>query len=331
MASTPSSHSEGEVLSSDSEKAKSLHSRNGTSVDRRTRPFASAPRSPAVRSARSRSRSRSPYRAPHGEKRRRDDDRSSERGRGDPRRFDVRYEDDGYRERHRRQGSYEDLDPGHTKRSYLHYDDDVDRRRNSKRPRTRSRSRSRSPYQHARNTGPARSSNKHDKDTYGESRSKQDRRTRGAEISRKPHTEQSVSARSTNPSVAHTSKINAETGTNQTSQGDATSASGQLTEKYVSTSIGTVWSDVCCRSEITSADSEHTALEAHPVLDEAAQIEERRKRREALKNKYRGQATPLRIQALHLDGDAGSSTSGATTAQEDPGTPGRRHKYLVRQ
>ena len=325
MASTPSSHSEGEVLSSDSEKAKSLHSRNGTNVDRRTRPYASAPRSPAVSSARSRSRSRSSYRAPRGEKRRRDD-RSSERGRDDPRRFDVRYEDDGHRDRHRKQSSYEDLDPGHTKRSYLHYDDDVDRRHHSKRPRTRSRSRSRSPYQHSHKTEIARSLNKHGKDTYGDGRSRQDRHDRGPEISRKPHTEQSVSARSTNPSVAHASKTNAETGTHQTSQDNANSASLELIDQYVSLSRNGGLSNGTRRPEKSSTYTINLAVEAQPVLDEAAQIEERRKRREALKNKFRGHATPLRIQALHLDGDAGSSTSGATP-QEDPGTPGRRDNH----
>ncbi len=329
MASTPSSHSEGEVLSSDSENAKPLHSRNGTNVDRRTRPYASAPRSPAVRSARSRSRSRSPYRAPRGEKRRRDN-RSSERGRDDPRRFDVKHEDDGYHDRHRRQGTYEDLDPGHTKRSYLHYDDEVDRRHHSKRPRICSRSRSRSPYQHSHKTEIARSLNTHGKDTYGDGRSRQDRHDRGPEISRKPHTEQSVSARSTNPSVARISKINAETGTHQTSQDSANSASRELTDKYVSHFRSGNSSNGLRRTEKPGADISDIAVEAQPVLDEAAQIEERRKRREALKNKFRGQATPLRIQALHLDGDTGSSTSGATP-QEDPGTPGRRDNPPLRQ
>ncbi|KAL8862017.1 MAG: hypothetical protein Q9178_001472 [Gyalolechia marmorata] len=38
-----------------------------------------------------------------------------------------------------------------------------------------------------------------------------------------------------------------------------------------------------------------------PVLDEAALIEERRKRREAIKAKHRGQATPLLVQALALE------------------------------
>jgi serine/threonine-protein kinase PRP4 len=44
------------------------------------------------------------------------------------------------------------------------------------------------------------------------------------------------------------------------------------------------------------------------VLDEAALIEERRKRREAMRNKYRGQATPLLVQALHLGADSNQPT-----------------------
>src|SRR5436190_7400091 len=123
MTSRSSSHSEGEIISSDSDKAKSLHSRDGTSINRHTRPYASAPRSPAIGSRRSRSRSRSPYRVSRGEKRRRDEDLTNGKGRDDPRRFGVRYEEDLGRDRHRRGGSYEDLDPGHSKRSYLYYDD----------------------------------------------------------------------------------------------------------------------------------------------------------------------------------------------------------------
>jgi serine/threonine-protein kinase PRP4 len=43
-------------------------------------------------------------------------------------------------------------------------------------------------------------------------------------------------------------------------------------------------------------------------MDEAARLEARRKRREAIKAKYRGQATPLRLQALHLGAETESST-----------------------
>src|SRR5437763_2832631 len=174
MTSRSSSHSEGEIISSDSDKAKSLHSRDGTSINRHTRPYASAPRSPAIGSRRSRSRSRSPYRAPRGEKRRRDDGHVIERGRADPRRFGVRYEDDIGAGRRRRGGSYEDLDPGHTKRNYLYYDDESDRRRHSKRPRTRSRSRSRSPFRNTHKMGPSR----YDQDRRPESKSRDIRHRR---------------------------------------------------------------------------------------------------------------------------------------------------------
>lgn len=48
-------------------------------------------------------------------------------------------------------------------------------------------------------------------------------------------------------------------------------------------------------------------------LDEAALIEQRRKRREAIKAKYRGSGTPLLVQALQLADKSGQSTPG----QED--------------
>ncbi len=53
-----------------------------------------------------------------------------------------------------------------------------------------------------------------------------------------------------------------------------------------------------------------TAPETEP-LDEAALIEQRRKRREAIKAKYRGSATPMMVQALHLED------------KSTPGTPGK--------
>lgn len=47
-------------------------------------------------------------------------------------------------------------------------------------------------------------------------------------------------------------------------------------------------------------------------VDEATLIEERRKRREAIKAKYRGQATPLLVQALQLENNP---------VPESPSTP----------
>jgi len=55
-------------------------------------------------------------------------------------------------------------------------------------------------------------------------------------------------------------------------------------------------------------------------LDEAALIEQRRKRREAIKAKYRGSATPLLVQALQLGDKSGESTPG----QHGENTPSAR-------
>lgn len=59
--------------------------------------------------------------------------------------------------------------------------------------------------------------------------------------------------------------------------------------------------------------------ESEPV-DEDALIEQRRKRREAIKAKYRGSAPPLLVQALHLGDRPGHSQS------DDGDTPTRSSK-----
>lgn len=55
---------------------------------------------------------------------------------------------------------------------------------------------------------------------------------------------------------------------------------------------------------MTPAEAIADTFEASQPVDEAALIEERRKRREAIKNRYRGQAPPLLVQALHLGADS---------------------------
>lgn len=63
-----------------------------------------------------------------------------------------------------------------------------------------------------------------------------------------------------------------------------------------------------------TSDTHEEQPPAEPV-DEAAQLEARRKRREAIRAKYRGQATPMRLQALHIgESSRDSSTPGADTA-----------------
>lgn len=54
-----------------------------------------------------------------------------------------------------------------------------------------------------------------------------------------------------------------------------------------------------------------------PLLDEATAIEERRKRREAIKNKYRGQAPSLLVQALHTTANAESGVSTPASADAE--------------
>lgn len=64
-----------------------------------------------------------------------------------------------------------------------------------------------------------------------------------------------------------------------------------------------------CRSMVTFDLATTTEAEIEVVqMDEAKMIEERRKRREAIKAKYRGSATPLLVQALHINDRTGEST-----------------------
>ena len=51
-------------------------------------------------------------------------------------------------------------------------------------------------------------------------------------------------------------------------------------------------------------------------MDDAARLEARRRRREAIKAKYRDQAPPLRIQVLQHGAETESSTPSADTPRE---------------
>ena len=63
------------------------------------------------------------------------------------------------------------------------------------------------------------------------------------------------------------------------------------------------------------------------LADEATVIEERRKRREAIKARHRGQATPLLVQALALDNIFVPSTPKSTTMPEDDPNPGKLYCF----
>jgi serine/threonine-protein kinase PRP4 len=119
-----------------------------------------------------------------------------------------------------------------------------------------------------------------------------------------------VSERSRSSGVALASKSNAKTLENRSSQIELNHAHETSADGYVLHHIVHRDTEPCNSSKADpsiSDEPETTALTV--VVDEATLIEERRKRREALKAKFRSQETPLRVQALHLGIDVNSSAS----------------------
>ncbi|EAW09631.1 putative serine/threonine protein kinase (Prp4) [Aspergillus clavatus NRRL 1] len=291
---SPSTPSEGEIIESGSETkaTTSQLSLNGTSVDRQTRvSTSSVSRSPRQRRSRtrtwsrSRSRSRSPYRDYRGHKRRREDDYDEGRYRHEPsRRGGPRYDDDRYHGRgpasQRRPRAYHDYDRDDDHSGGLRYTDDYDRR-GDKRPRTRSRS----PYREVRK--PKQYAGNEWDSQRGRDGSVASRDTGR----RRPSTEQLVSGRGNTAIVAQDSKQEAEIRKNQVQH-----VSFQAPRVEDSATLPPI------------QESKGPTEEPAGAFDEAARLEARRKRREAIKAKYRGQATPMQLQALHIGADTDSST-----------------------
>jgi serine/threonine-protein kinase PRP4 len=300
------SSDEGEIRDGAVEKkaTTSLHKFDGTSVDRQDRNRSStstsvSPRSPGS-SYRSRDRrSRSPYSArqqSRGSKRPRDDD-YYDRNSHDSRRSRVQYEDSqDYRRRSR--VSYGDIDKGPS--SELRYDDRDEY--NGKRARTRSRSPYRANRNGDRNRRYESSSNGGRHGGYAERN-----RPYGYGDSGRSSRDQSVSNRDKGPLPTDNTGQDAKTTQGQLQQ-HKNGNDGINLEKYVGRQSRRVYHMLTvCRPQSTSDDSIETQEE--PV-DEATLIEQRRKRREAIKAKYRGSATPLLVQALHLGDKSGGSTPG---------------------
>ncbi|KAJ6021317.1 hypothetical protein N7540_006821 [Penicillium herquei] len=297
-----STPSEGEIIESGSElKATASQSPlNGTSVDRPPRDSASsAPRSPAFRRgsrsprrrkswtrsrSRSRSLSRSPYRdnRDRGYKRRLDNDYDEYESRHSryesSRRYGSRYDDRNDRSAPRRPNKpYHDYDKEESYGGGLRYTDDYDRRRDK-----RQRTHSRSPYREVRKQKQydEPDSNVHPTDSkkYG------------------PSSNQVVSEGKT-PTVSSDSKLGAETKSNQVQQDSPARV------------------HFADDAETPSASDVTEEPQSSEPLDEAAALEARRKRREAIRAKYRSQATPLHLKALHVgDADTDSSTIGTDSA-----------------
>ncbi|KAE8445836.1 hypothetical protein EG329_012759 [Mollisiaceae sp. DMI_Dod_QoI] len=303
---SPASSDEGEIRDGSVEKANtSLPQYDGTSVDRqdRNRSSISNSRSPEhghrPRDRKSHERSRSPYdQQPRGSKRSRDDD-YPDRSR-DTRRFKVHYEDTPSEYKRRPRG-YEDLDRGPTASAGLHYDE------RDRYPEKRARTRSRSPY---------RSNRGGDRNWHGSQSRRDDSRHDGyvndhrrpdsyghGDLRSRESKDQSVSKRGPSPLPADNARQEAKT-TKGHSQQHVDQSANNLHQ-------------VRKNNDVQGPTIE--APEEEP-LDEAALIEQRRKRREAIKAKYRGSATPLLVQALQLGDKSGDSTPG----QQDDTTPSAR-------
>ena len=333
-SSPPSSPSEGEIIESDSEKAtKALASNNGTSVDRPFRKRISVSRSPSpIRSPirnKSRTESRSPYRESRGAKRLPADDHY-DRSRNDPRRFKVRYEDQPGGGRSRGRDHYHDAN--RSGRSLGNAYRDANGRPRDARQKTRSRSpgHTRTPQSdHDRHTAKSRGGRGHRENwhessngVYNESRSKLSK-------------EQSVSDRGHSSVAAAQLKHHAESNNNQTQHADDSLGNSEPSRaKYVPPchrkrpADGSSCSNVL--DDNTGADGA-TQLQNIQPLDEAALIEERRKKREAIKAKHRGQATPMLVQGLALDSKSAPSTPRSPAIEDGMQGPSKlRRSYSGR-
>ena len=320
MSSPPlSPPSEGEIVESDLEKATTaIVSKKGNSVDRSFRTRVSVSRSPSpIRSPRPRNPrtgSRSPYREARGAKRLAVDDHY-DRFRNDPRRFKVRYEDHPQGSRSNAHGFYHKSNRSDSPdRGFRYEEQHANGRLRDKRPTLRSQSPMHGPLKregarehHAENNRERHRLEQGERG-YKESQSRLSR-------------EQSVSDRGHSPVAAAQLKREAETRTNQIQLMDASAGErNDSPTEYVPSSL---WShfadgknDSTAERDGTNVDRIMQATSTQPA-DEAALIEERRRRREAIKARHRGQATPLLVQALALDTTSAPSTPKLTTMPED--------------
>ena len=140
----------------------------------------------------------------------------------------------------------------------------------------------------------------------------------GKDRKREPHVNEkgivksSVSEPYKIPTDFQTSRSGAKPTNDQTTSVDI---NGEISDKYVSRLVNSTGTHNNSRAALASGPVDQAEPEVSAqVLDETALIEERRRRREAIKNKYRGQATPLLVQALHVGSDGGSPRAASTSA-----------------
>ena len=323
--------SEGEIVESDLEKATTaIVSKKGNSVDRSFRTSLSVSRSPSpIRSPRQhrcRSDSRSPYREARGAKRLVDDDHY-DRLRNDPRRFKVRYEDHPHGSRSNAHGSYHDSNRAHgPNRGYRYKEQDANGRLGEKWPsmQTRSPMHGRSRQERVREHHAVENRDRHRRE-HGDRRYRESQ----SRLSR----EQSVSDRGHSPVAAAQLKREAETRPNQIQRIDTpTGKQSDLPAEYVQSAQLPHFADGR-NDSFTENDGTNveriTQPKSRKPADEATMIEERRKRREAIKARHKGQATPLLVQALALDTTTAPSTPKSTATPEDDPAQGKLYCFRL--
>lgn len=319
--------SEGEIVESDLKKATTATVlEKGNSVDRPFRTRVSVSQSPSpIRSPRrrkSRTDSRSPFREARGAKRLIDYDHY-DRSRNDPRRFKVRYEDYPPDSRSNSREFYLDSNRLSGPDGAFRYEEqDAKGRVRDKRLIMRSRSptpgRSRREVAREHHVGEIRDRHRRDDRGYRESQSRLSR-------------EQSVSDRGYSPVAAAHLKREAETRINQIQRIDTSAGEhSDSPAEYVPSSLGPQFADhkVDSTAERNGINvGEITQPTSTQPADEAILIEERRKRREAIKARHRGQATPLLVQASALDTTSAPSTPKSTIMPEDTPAQGKLYCF----
>ena len=328
MTSPPTSPpSEGEIIESDSEKATTaITLDNDNSVDRPFRTRASVSRTPSpARSPRrrtSRTASRSPYRENRGAKRTYDDDHY-DRTRNDPRHFKVRYEDRSLNHRSNSRTQFPGPDKGHG-----HEDRGGSGRRREKQPWMQDRALLGHGSHRLENESYGRDYGDRGPRDYWRRQSERGRYGRRGRLS----PEQSVSDRGHSPVAAVKVKQEAEFRNNQThplgkSAGQRSdSAAGCVRSSLDSQVTHNLSHSYDISATVGAEESMH--ITPLPHLDEVAMIEERRKKREAIKAKHRGQATPTLVASLELDNDPVPSIPETKTRVEDTQPLGRLSYYL---
>ena len=356
---SPSPRSEGEIVSGDEEKAIStstdkirdskvnmsarLHSGSSSRAAHPDEMYqASTDVSHHFREAngdvpyrRERSRSRSPYRAgkpTSGDKRRHEDDHYNRKSGSDPRRFKVHYENDALSRdpslRPRR--PYADLDRPEQPRGLLSYDDRSGRSREyphkANRERGRDRDRSRSPFRHSRNTSTSEQQNGAHKDVDGQQKTAGRSGKGGDAHERRREGTPSFNERESTPQSSHAqddkAKIKLSLSQHSRPKPEATTQERLVhVDDFVRCSTNYLRSRAPVKPV---AEQTEESSESQKHLSEAELIEQRRKRRDAIKARHKNNP-PLLVQALEQSMPSAPATpqhdsSGGPSEQQSPPT-----------